>query len=126
MEKTLFEDFTTLRWVKWTKRKPKSNGIFLIRWNGKNTSMGHVIRGDIYSLDGSPTKTVLVKGGKEKVKYSAEQKRLMKDMYWLEEVHDLEGLRKYNDELTDKFIIKQLQEEVEKLKSNMYTIQTRV
>lgn len=22
MEKDLFEDFTTLKWVKWTKRKP--------------------------------------------------------------------------------------------------------
>ena len=50
--KDLFEDFTTLKWVKWTKRKPTHNGAVFMRFNGKNAGMGLVFNGELKKLEG--------------------------------------------------------------------------
>jgi hypothetical protein len=108
VEKNFFEDFTTLRWVKWTTRQPDWNGSVYVRWNGKYTSNGTVWDGYLIKLDGNVTnsKGRVLKNGKYKLTYSANQKRLMEDMYWLEEVHDHEGYRKYEAELQKAFLNK--------------------
>jgi hypothetical protein len=100
-EKTLFEDFTILRWVKWTTRQPDWNGSVYIRWNSKWTSNGIVHNGYLIKLDGENTNSSykVLKSGKFKVKYTANQKRLLEDMYWLEEKHDIEGYVAYTDTL---------------------------
>jgi hypothetical protein len=96
-EKNLFEDFTTLRWVKWTTRQPEWNGSVYIRWNSKYTSSGIVHDGNLMSLDDDNTKYT-VKDGVLVMNYTKSQKALMEDMYWLEELHDFEAMRKYQDD----------------------------
>lgn len=100
-EKTLFEDFTTLRWVKWTTRQPDWNGSVYIRWNSKYTSHGLVHDGFLMKLDGENTRTSykVLKSGKIKFTYTANQKRLLQDIYWLEEKHDIEGYVAYAETL---------------------------
>lgn len=78
--KDFFEDFTTLRWVKWTKRKPTHNGSVYMRFNGKNTAVGMVLNGELKSL------SVL---GKSSFKEYEDT------FYWLEETYDLEGYREW-------------------------------
>ncbi len=90
-QKSLFEDFTTLKWVKWTKRTPTFNGSIYVRWNGKYTSNGMVHNGHLTSLDGDKT-------GSE---YTESQKKILEDLYWLEETHDLEGLTTYQESLSE-------------------------
>jgi len=102
-DKTLFEDFTTLRWVKWTTRQPDWNGSVYIRWNSKWTSNGIVHNGNLMSLDDDNSKYKVVKG-KLVMQYTKSQKRLMEDMYWLEEKHDLEGYRKWEEEMYQEAI----------------------
>ena len=100
-QKNLFEDFTTLRWVKWTTRQPDWNGSVYIRWNGKYTSNGIVHNGFLMSLDGDNTRTAykVLKSGKVKFTYTAGQKRLLQDMYWLEEKHDIDSYVAYEETL---------------------------
>jgi hypothetical protein len=107
-ELTLFEDFTTLRWVKWTERQPTWNGTVYVRWNSKYTSHGTVWDGYLVKLDGDFTnsKGRVLKSGKYKLTYNANQKKIMEDMYWLEEIHDLEGFRAYQDKLSEAFLNK--------------------
>ena len=102
-QKDLFLDFTTLRWVKWTTRKPDWNGSVRIRWNSKWTSDGMVWNGELLKLGDDKTKHHVNKKGKLVVQYTKDQKELMNDMYWLEEIHDLEGYRKHLDEVTEDF-----------------------
>lgn len=99
--KNLFEDFTTLRWVKWTTRQPNFNGNVYVRWNGKYTSNGIVHNGFLMSLDGDDTRTAykVLKSGKIKFTYTADQKRLLENMYWLEEKYDLDGYVDYEETL---------------------------
>ena len=104
-EKDFFENFTTLRWVKWTKRKPDWNGSVTIRWNSKWTSDGIVDSGNLMKLGDDRTKHKVVKC-KLVMQYTKNQKELMKYMYWLEEVHDSEGFRAYQDKQTEEFLIK--------------------
>ena len=100
-QKNLFEDFTTLRWVKWTTRQPDWNGSVYVRWNSKYTSNGIVHNGFLMKLDGENTRTSykVLKSGKIKFNYTANQKRLLEEMYWLEEIHDIEGYRLYESQL---------------------------
>lgn len=93
-EKTLFGDFTTLRWVKWNKRKPNWNGSVIIRWNDKFTSFGLVWDGKLLKLDNDETKHETI-NGRMVVQYTAKQKQILKDAYWLEETHDLKGFDDY-------------------------------
>jgi hypothetical protein len=103
IEKDFFEDFTILRWIKWTKRKPDWNGSVTIRWNSKWTSDGIVHNGNLMKLGDDSTKHKVVKG-KLVMQYTKNQKALMNDMYWLEEVHDSEGFRAYQDKQTEEFL----------------------
>ena len=93
-EKTLFEDFTKLTWVRWNRRKPKHNGSVYVRWNGKYTSQALVHGGMLTKLDGEETK-YHVKDNKIIADYSKEQKKILKDLYWQEETHDAKGYRAY-------------------------------
>jgi hypothetical protein len=102
-QKDLFIDFTILRWVKWTTRKPSWNGSVTIRWNSKWTSDGMVWNGELLRLGDDKTKHHVNKKGKLVVRYNKNQKELMNDMYWLEEIHDFEGYRKHLDEVTEDF-----------------------
>lgn len=109
-EKNLFEDFTTLRWVKWTTRQPDWNGSVYVRWNGKYTSLAIVHQGFLMSLDdginndGRTKYTASKKTGKISIKYTKNQKRLLEDMYWLEEKHDFDGMHKYVDsQISEEF-----------------------
>jgi len=102
-QKDLFVDFTILRWVKWTTRKPAWNVTVTIRWNSKWTSDGRVWNGELLSLGDEKAKYKTTKKGKLVMQYTKNQKDLMEDMYWLEEIHDLEGYRKHLDELTGGF-----------------------
>jgi hypothetical protein len=104
--KDFFTDFTILRWVKWTTRKPSWNGSVTIRWNSKWTSDGRVWNGELLSLGDDRSKYKTTKAGKLVMQYTKNQKKLMEDMYWLEEIHDLEGYRAYEDKLTEKFLNK--------------------
>ncbi len=97
-EKDLFEDFTTLRWVKWTKRKPNFNGSVYIRWKGKYTSLGITHNGELMKLDGDSVKYE-VKKQKLIMKYTKNQKELMKDMYWQEEIVNGKAYTKYIESL---------------------------
>lgn len=72
----LFEDFTTLRWVKWAKRKPHFNGSVIMRYNGENIGTGTVHKGVLLKHD------VLSKEDFERYENS---------LYWLEEIIDKEG-----------------------------------
>lgn len=72
----LFTDFTTLRWVKWTERKPSTNGRYDIRYNGKNKGVGTFIGGKLRRLD---------------VLTEADIKNYEDTFYWLEEIIDVEG-----------------------------------
>lgn len=83
MAKDLFVDFTTLKWVKWTDRKPESNGSFFMRFNGKNAGNGLVFNGELKSLEG------LAK---------SEFENYQDTFYWLEETIDLEGFDKARQE----------------------------
>ena len=93
-EKNLFEDFTTLRWVKWTKRKPKWEGSVYVKWNDKWHSHALVIRGCIIKLGDNAVKSKIVRG-KRKYFYTKEQKDIIKNVYWLEELQDIDGFDKY-------------------------------
>lgn len=75
----LYTDFTTLKWVKWTDRKPTANGRYLIRFNGKNMGRGTFIHGDLRRLEGLD---------------NSEFKNYMDTFYWMEEIMDIEGFRK--------------------------------
>lgn len=97
--KTLFEDFTTLRWVRWKKRPPEHNGSVYVRWNGKYTSNAIVHNGELLSLDGDRTK-YRMEDQKLIAEYTEEQKQIMEDMYWLEEIHDMEAFDKYRTQHT--------------------------
>jgi hypothetical protein len=103
-DKTLFEDFTTLRWVKWTKRQPDWNGSVYIRWNSKWTSDGMVWNGELLKLGDDKTKHHVNKKGKLIVQYTKSQKAIMEDMYWLEEKHDLDAYRKWEEEMYQEAI----------------------
>lgn len=97
-EKDFFEDFTTLKWVKWTKRTPTFNGSVYVRWNGKYTSHGRVHNGILASLEGEQTKTSK-KDGVLVAEYTDSQKEILENLYWLEETHDLEAFEKYQNNL---------------------------
>ena len=94
MEKDLFEDFTTIRWVKWIKRKPTHNGMVIIKWNGKNISMGRIQNGELLALDEEKTK-YRMEDKIRIVEYTESQKELMENMYWLEEIIDGEKYSEY-------------------------------
>jgi hypothetical protein len=91
-----YEDFTILRWVKWTTRQPDFNGGVYIRWNGKWTSEGQVFNGILTALEGVKTPRKKVKG-QLVYRYTKKQKALLEDMYWLEESHDTIGFNQYRD-----------------------------
>lgn len=80
--KDLFEDFTTLRWVKWTKRKPDHNGSVYMRFNGKNAGNGLVHNGELRKLEGLA---------------SSEFKNYEDTFYWLEEIIDLDEFDKHRN-----------------------------
>lgn len=80
MEKNLFEDFTTLRWVKWTKRKPTHNGNVFMRFNGKNAGMAIVFNGQLIKLEGIS---------------NSEFENYIDTFYWQEEIIDVEGFSVY-------------------------------
>ena len=82
MEKDLFEDFTTLRWVKWTKRKPNHNGSVFMRFNGKNAGMGMVFNGELRKLEGLA---------------NSEFKNYEDTFYWQEEIVDAEKFSEYRN-----------------------------
>jgi hypothetical protein len=103
-QKDLFIDFTTLRWVKWTTRKPTWNGNVTIRWNSKWTSDGLVMNGELLKLGDDETKHKFTKKGKLIMQYTKNQKEQMEEMYWLEEIHDLEGYQKHLDEVSEDFL----------------------
>lgn len=84
-ELDLFENFTTLRWVKWSKRKPKTNGLFLMLFNGKNRGLAQVHSGKLLTLEG------LV---------NEEFKRFSQTFYWLEEIRDMEGFSQYLESIS--------------------------
>lgn len=100
LEKNLFEDFTTLKWVKWTKRKPTWNGTCYFRWNGKYISNGRVHSEELMSLDGKDTEYEII-SQQLIVKYTDSQKAIMEDLYWLEETYDLVGMERYQEELSE-------------------------
>lgn len=102
-EKDFFEDFTTLRWVKWTKRQPDWNGSVYVRWHSKYTSNGIVHDGFLMKLDGENTRTdyKVLKSGKISFKYTKNQKALLEEMYWLEEIHNSINYNIYRDKLTE-------------------------
>ena len=79
IEKDLFEDFTTLNWVKWTKRKPTHNGMVFMRFNGKNVGVGFVFQGELRKLEGLA---------------NSEFKNYEDTFYWQEEIINVEGFRK--------------------------------
>lgn len=81
MKNDIFEDYTTLRWVKWTKRKPTHNGSVFMRFNGKNTGTGFVFQGELTKLSGLA---------------NSEFKTYEDTFYWLEEKIDVDA---YNDEI---------------------------
>lgn len=105
-EKNLFEDFTTLRWVKWTTRQPEFNGAVTIRWNGKYTSTAIVFDKQIMSMGGEQVKTTLSEPPETKIiaHYTDNQKELMEDFYWLEETIDVEAYQKHADAEYQKFL----------------------
>ena len=83
----LFEDCTTLRWVKWTNRTPDFNGSIYCRWNGKYTSTGIVSNGKLLNISGE--------------KWTGAQKEfdtIMESVYWLEEIIDTEKYKKLTEE----------------------------
>ena len=82
MEKDLFEDFTTLRWVKWTKRKPTHNGAIFMRFNGKNVGMGMVFKEELRKLEGLA---------------NSEFENYEDTFYWQEEIIDVEKFSEYRD-----------------------------
>lgn len=79
--KDFFVDYTTLRWVKWTDRKPSWNGSVYMRFNGKNTGIGMVFNKKLQKLSGLS---------------SSEFKNYEDTFYWLEEIHDIESYEKDN------------------------------
>lgn len=81
-EKDLFEDYTTLRWVKWTKRKPSHNGTVFMRFNGKNVGIGMVFQGELRKLEGLA---------------NSEFENYEDTFYWLEETIDLEKFSEHQD-----------------------------
>lgn len=80
MKKDLFEDFTTVKWVKWTKRKPNHNGTVYMRFNGKNVGIGKVSKGELKKLEGLA---------------NSEFDNLEDTFYWQEETIDLTGYFEY-------------------------------
>lgn len=82
MKKDLFEDFTTIKWVKWTKRKPTHNGIVFMRFNSKNVGVGLVFQGELKKLDGLSVD---------------EFKNYEDTFYWQEEIIDIENFSKYQN-----------------------------
>lgn len=80
IEKDLFEDFTTLKWVKWTKRKPTHNGMVFMRFNGKNVGVGFVFQGELIKLEGLA---------------NSEFKNYEDTFYWQEEIINVEGFSTY-------------------------------
>lgn len=82
MEKDLFEDFTSLRWVKWTKRKPTHNGSVFMRFNGKNAGMGMVFQGELRKLEGLA---------------NSEFENYEDTFYWIEEIVDVEKFSEYRE-----------------------------
>lgn len=79
MAKDLFVDFTSLKWVKWTERKPDFNGGVYMRFNGKNAGMGLVMGGKLLKLEGLA---------------NSEFENYQDTFYWLEETMDLDGFDK--------------------------------
>lgn len=77
--KDFFVDYTTLRWVKWTDRKPQWNGSVYMRFNGKNTGVGMVFKEVLQRLSGLAP---------------SEFKNYEDTFYWLEEIHDIESYEK--------------------------------
>jgi hypothetical protein len=105
-EKNFFEDFTTLRWVKWTTRQPDWSGSVYIRWNSKYTSLGLVHNGFLMKLADEDTRTDynVLKSGKISFKYTKHQRAMLEEMYWLEEKHDHEGYKAYRENMIMKDI----------------------
>ncbi len=86
-----FEDCTTLRWVKWTKRKPDYNGSIQLRFNGKNQGSGRVFRGELMTLEGDKVSKEFIKDYED-------------TFYWIEEIFDFEKFREYQNKLSEEFI----------------------
>lgn len=86
--KDLFEDFVTLRWVKWTKRKPDFNGSVTIRFNGKTTVNATVHDKEIVYMEGDKISEIFLK-------------KYVDSFYWMEEIVDSEGYTKYSTEIWD-------------------------
>lgn len=84
MKKDLFEDFTTLKWVKWTKRKPAHNGAVFMRFNGKNAGMGLVFNGELKKLEGLA---------------NSEFKNYEDTFYWQEEIVDVDKFSEYQNSI---------------------------
>lgn len=84
----LFEDFTHLKWVKWTTRKPHWNGTIYMRFNGKNTSIGKVSAGHLMQLEGlSPS----------------EWDNYEDTFYWLEETIDIKAYESWCEFKTKQY-----------------------
>lgn len=84
MEKTLFSDFTELKWVKWTERKPAFNGSVVVRWNGKWTNIC-LVNNEILRLDNVEATD-----------------DILEDAFWLEETHDTEGYNEWRQYKIDE------------------------
>ncbi len=82
MVKDLFEDFTTIRWVKWSKRKPSHGGSIFMRFNGKNAGMGLVVKGKLIKLEGLA---------------NSEFENYEDTFYWQEEIIDIESFSEYQE-----------------------------
>ena len=85
MEKDLFEDFTTIKWVKWIKRKPSHNGAIIMRFNGKNVCMGFVFQGKLIKLEGLA---------------NSDFEDYEDTFYWHEEIIDVEKFSQYIESKT--------------------------
>jgi hypothetical protein len=90
-ELDLFEDFTELHWVKWTRRRPEWNGSIIARWNGKFISDATVFGGVLLSLDGHRTEVRFEGAAAPVPSYTEEQLAILEDLYWLEEKVDGEA-----------------------------------
>lgn len=99
-ELNLFEDFTTLRWVRWINRKPKFNGSIYVRYNGKNAGNAMIHNGILTSLEGDKTQTKVV-DGKLVGLYTPSQIKMLEYVYWLEEIVHSDSMRKYQEDLPD-------------------------
>lgn len=94
MEKDLFEDFTHLKWVKWTKRQPENEGSMFIRYNGKNAGNILFVCNRILKVDDWIWKYSMENNIP---KYTSDQLEFIKDLYWLEEIIDINKFHEYRN-----------------------------